>query len=443
MYLFRFLIVMSITILVLGPASAQDASQKILIKNAQIFDGKSESLLKNKSVLIENNIIKKIGSNLDAPSNTQIIDAKGATLTPGIVGSHEHLMLQISPSEGLAEDTRFFAYVASKVAKTYLMSGWTSVRDASGNTFSLKRAIDNDVVIGPRIFPSGAMISQTSGHSDSRLHSNPSSFSLGHPQNLQLYGDLVVADGESEVLKATREQLRMGATQIKIAVGGGTASPADPLDVIEFTDKEIRAAVQAAEDFQTYVMAHVYNPAGIRRAIKNGVKCIEHGNMIDRETMQLMIDKDIWLSPQIMGFLPESLGGLSPYAVAKLKHTTEKLDDLFKLAKEMKFEKLGFGTDIINSPGMIKRINEEFTQRTKWFSNFEIMKQATYNSGQILNMSNRFSPGKIGVIEEGALADILLINGNPLNDISILTKPNENLLLIMKGGKIFKNTLDR
>ncbi len=163
--------------------------------------------------------------------------------------------------------------------------------------------------------------------------------------------------------------------------------------------------------------------------------------MIDKETLQLMKDKNVWLSAQVMGFTPTNTDGLTQEQIKKLNQANNKLDSMFKLLKKHKFNRIGFGTDIINSPDLIKRINEEFTQRTQWFSNFEIMKQATYNSGQILNMSHRNSPGKIGVIEEGALADILLVNGNLLEDISIITKPDKNLLLIMKDGKVYKNIL--
>ncbi len=430
-----------IVCILINTAIAQVKQGSILIRNADIFDGKNKEVKKGHSILIEGNTIKLIGANINPPDNTQIIDAKGAMLIPGIVGAHEHLMLQVSSFDFVAADSRYLAYVATRTAKQYLMNGWTSVRDASGNTFSLKGAIDNNVIVGPRIFPSGAMISQTSGHSDGRLPSNPSSFSGGRPSNLQLFGDLVIADGESEVLKAAREQLRMGATQIKIAVGGGTASAADPLDVVQYTNAEIRAAVQAAADYNTYVLAHVYNSKGIKRAIANGVKSIEHANMIDKETLQLMKDKNVWLSAQVMGFTPTNTDGLTQEQIKKLNQANNKLDSMFKLLKKHKFNRIGFGTDIINSPDLIKRINEEFTQRTQWFSNFEIMKQATYNSGQILNMSHRNSPGKIGVIEEGALADILLVNGNLLEDISIITKPDKNLLLIMKDGKVYKNIL--
>ncbi|WNJ17866.1 amidohydrolase family protein [Pontibacter sp. G13] len=437
----RFMLVGMITLMTFFPILAQNPVTTTLIINADIFDGQHESLKKGQSVLIEGNIIKEIAPQINVSEGARIINAKGATLSPGFIGAHEHVMFQVSPADFLTADTRYFAYVATVTAETYLMNGWTSIRDASGNSFSLKRAIDEDIIPGPRIFPSGGMLSQTAGHADIRIPSNLGSFAGGPPSHAQLFGDLVVADGPDEVMKAAREQMRLGATQIKIAVGGSSLSPGDPLDVIEFTEGEIQAAVKAAEDYQTYVMAHVYTPVGIKRSIENGVKCIEHACFADRETISLMQEKGVWLSVQILGFQPSKAEGLTQAQIDQWNETTAGIDGMLKLTKELNFDKIGFGTDVVYAPDLIKTINKEFTLRTQWFSTFEIMKQATCNSGQIINLSNRMIPGKLGVIEEGALADILLINGNPMEDLNLLLHPEENLLMIMKDGKIYKNIL--
>ncbi len=296
-------------------------------------------------------------------------------------------------------------------------------------------------MVGPRIFPSGPMISQTSGHSDHRTDSQ-----LGRPLSNETsvpikFGHLAIADGRAEVLTVVREALRRGATQIKICAGGGTGSFADPLDVKQFTAEEIKAAVEAASDWNTYVCAHVYNSDGAQRAIENGVKCIEHGNLLDEETLRIMKEKDIWLSPQVIVYTFHP-AGYTDDQKAKHDQAYAGIDFMFKTAKRIGFDRIAFGTDIITSPEMLKRVGEEFVHRVKWFTEAEVLRQATSNSAQLLALSGPRNPyGKIGVIEEGALADLLLINGDPLEDIRILARPEKSLALIMKDGKIYKNTI--
>lgn len=433
------------TLLSVG-ALAQETKpvDKILITNAKIFDGKSEKLTPAMSVLIEGNKIAKIGKEIKAPQGAHVIDANGRTMTPGFIDAHAHVMLQMSIAEAMFSDEYYYAYVATKSSELYLNSGFTTIRDVGGNTFSLKKAIDRGIVVGPRIYPSGPMISQTSGHSDHRTDAQRSAMIADEPSTFMKYDMVQIADGRAEVLKAAREALRRGACQIKIAVGGGTGSYADPMDVTQYTPDEIRAAVEAAADWGTYVAAHVYNVDGIRRAIENGVKTIEHGNLIDEPTMKLMKEKGIWLSPQVIVYTYYP-NGYTEDQKAKHDQAFAGIDNMFKIAKKIGLKKIAFGSDIITDPVMLNRINEEFVHRTKWFSPAEILRQATSSSAEMLAMSGPRNPypGKLGVIEEGALADILLINGNPLKDISILTKPKENLVLIMKDGKIFKNTIDQ
>jgi imidazolonepropionase-like amidohydrolase len=264
----------------------------------------------------------------------------------------------------------------------------------------------------------------------------------GRPDRLVRSGDMLVVDGVPEVLKGVREQLRRGASQIKIAVGGGTGSIADPLEVVEFTPEEIRAVTQAAGDFKTYVIAHVYNNEGIRRAIDNGVKSIEHGNLIDRATLQYMMDNDVWLSPQVSVYTYIPAGFNEDQAV-KHRRAYSGIDEMFKTAKEIGFKNIVFGSDIISSPKEIETILGEFNKRTKWFSNIEILRQATSNGGKLLELSGAMNPykeGKLGVIEEGAYADLLLIDGNPIKDITAVAN-HDNFQVIMKDGAVYKNTL--
>jgi imidazolonepropionase-like amidohydrolase len=286
------------------------------------------------------------------------------------------------------------------------------------------------------------MISQTSGHADHRLDTDDSALYGGTWDPMVRWGDMVVVDGVPEVLKAVRENLRRGATQIKIAVGGGTGSRSDPLDVAEFRPEEIRAAVDAAADWGTYVLAHVYNSDGIRRAVDNGVKSIEHANLVDEATLRYMKEKDIWLSPQVIAytFIPH---GFTDDQASKHRQAYAGIDNMFTIAKRIGYTKIAFGSDIVTDPETLERINDEFKHRARWFTPGEILRQATSNSAELLAMSGPRNPypGKLGVIEEDAYADLLLVNGNPLDDISILTEPEENLALIMKDGKTYKNTL--
>jgi imidazolonepropionase-like amidohydrolase len=332
--------------------------------------------------------------------------------------------------------------VSTVAAKSFLDSGFTTIRDMSGNSFSLKQAIDEGVVPGPRIFPSGAMISQTAGHSDHRSAADPSRLidptSRSHLEEL---GMTVVADGRGEVLQAARENLRRGATQIKIAVGGGVASYADPLDVTQYTDDEIHAAVEAAQNWGTYVAAHVYNSEGIRRAVDNGVRSIEHANLVDRETLKYMKEKGAWLSPQVLVFQSE-IRGLTPDQQAKQRQARDGIDSMMKMAREVGFENIVFGADIVTNLDALARIGEELTLRTRWFTPVEILRQATSKAGELLALSGPRNPyGTVGVIRSGAVADILVVDGDPLEDISVLANPSRNMRLIMKGGQVYKNTL--
>ena len=435
--------VLSIVLAVSAMAEETKPVSKVLITNANILDSNKGTLAQGMSLLVEGNKIAKIAKSIPAPEGAIVIDANGRTMTPGFIAMHEHIVGQMPFGDIFTMDTRYSAYVATQTVKTYLMNGYTTVRDVAGNTFSLQKAINRGYVIGPRIYTSGAMISQTAGHADHRHGSDGTAFMPGSVWDPMVRnGDMMVVDGVPEVLKAVRENLRQGASQIKIAVGGGTGSYADPLEVIEFTPEEIRAAVQAASDYGTYVLAHVYNTDGILRAVDNGVKSIEHANLVDEETLRYMKEKGVWLSPQVIvfTFIPK---GYTEDQANKHRQAYAGIDNMFTLCKKIGYDKIVFGSDIITDPETLSHINDEFKYRAKWFTPAEILRQATSSGAELLALSGPKNPypGKLGVIEEGAYADLLLINGNPLEDIEILTKPDENLALIMKDGKIYKNTV--
>ncbi len=424
-------------------AQAQDAAKSVtLINNARIFDGHSDKLTAPMSVLIDGNKITKIAASITAPPGAVVIDAGGRTMSPGFMDAHAHIMWQQTVAESFRSDAEYTALFGAQMAKLYLSRGYTTIRDVGGNDFALRRAIDKGLVEGPRIYSSGAFISQSGGHGDLRLPTDATVFEGGQQASLVKFGHAIVVDGVPDVMKAVRENLRKGASQIKLVAGGGAASESDPLDVVQYTPEEMRAAVQVATDWGTYVTVHAYTPAAIRRAVEAGVKCVEHGNLIDEAAMQLMKEKGIWLSPQVTVYtnFPK---GYTPDQYKKFELAKSGIDKMFTTAKKIGFDRIGFGTDIIVDAKAIANINEEFVLRKQWFSNAEILKQATSNNGQLVALSGARNPypGKLGVIEEGALADLLLINGNPLADISILTNPEANLALIMKDGKVYKNLI--
>lgn len=413
-----------------------------VIRNVQIFDGVNDALSVARDVRVVDGVIEAIGANLDASEDARIIDGEGRTLMPGLINAHAHVMLQLPVWAALTSDSYTFAYTATVAAETLLDNGFTTIRDMSGNTFSLKQAIDSGLLPGPRIYPSGAMISQTSGHSDHRTAEAPSRLLDEDSRSaLEKQGMVFVADGRTQVLQAARENLRRGATQIKIAVGGGISSYGDPLDVTQYTDDEILAAVAAAADWGTYVAAHVYNSKGVQRAVRLGVRSIEHANLIDRETLRLMNRNDVWLSPQVTVFETE-LQGFNADQLAKQRLARDGLHNLMTMAADMSYDNIVFGADIVTSMKALSGINQELVSRTRWFSSFEVLRQATSKAAELVALSGPRNPyGKLGVVEEGAVADLLIVEGNPLEDIATLANPKENIRLIMQGGRVHKNTL--
>jgi imidazolonepropionase-like amidohydrolase len=322
------------------------------------------------------------------------------------------------------------------------MRGFTTVRDLGGPTFGLKRAIDEGIVTGPRIYPSGAVITVTSGHGDFRQPFEVPRIIGGTLTRMEQIGGSMVADSPDEVRVRVREQLMLGATQIKLTGGGGVASPHSPLDVSTFTEPELRAAVEAAENWGTYVTVHAYTPASIQRAIAAGVKCIEHGHLMDEPTARLIAERNIWLSTQPF---PNEIADAFPpgsFERAKALEVIAGTDRTYALAKKYKLKTV-FGTDILFSQKQAQRQGELLAKLVKWFTPAETLIMATGTNAQLLAMSGKRNPypGKLGVIEEGALADLLLVEGNPLENIQLIADPATNFVVIMKDGKVYKNNI--
>jgi imidazolonepropionase-like amidohydrolase len=359
-------------------------------------------------------------------------------LTPGFIDLHVHLNSHVPSGQDDAHSTVVGA-VAADVARHFLDSGFTTIRDAGGTHPHFARAIEMGTIYGPRVFASGAVLSQTAGHGDARHGDQPHPTLVGGSRYTTA-DQAVLVDGVDQHLMAVRENLRFGATQIKIMGGGGVMSDYDPIYSLQPTPAEIRAAVQAASDFDTYVLAHAYTSEAARRLVDNGVKCIEHGLLIDDATAKYLKEKDIVISTQLVVFRAlKDLPGITQVHLDKLAVVLEGQENLISLIKKYDIT-TGFSTDLIG--GMYPMLTREFTERALYWTPAEVLAQATSESAKVIRMSGRLNRhGNFGEIREGWVADILLINGNPLEDISVLRDPANNLALIMKGGDIVKNQL--
>ena len=414
-----------------------------LFRNVKVFDGRSERLGPSTSVLVVGHRIAKIGADIAPPARATVIDGGGRTLMPGLIDAHWHAMLvRPTPAEALAWDVGYANLVAGEEATATLMRGFTTVRDVGGPVFGLKRAIDDGVVAGPRIYPSGAMITITSGHGDFR---QPFELprSMGSAQTrMEQIGGSMVADSPDEVRLRAREQLMLGASQIKLTAGGGVASPHSPLDVTTFTEPELRAAVEAAENWGTYVTVHAYTPASIQRAIRAGVKCIEHGHLMDEATARMIGERGVWLS--IQPFPEEGANAFPPGSEerSKFAEVVAGMDVAYRLARRYRL-KTAWGTDVLFSPAMARRQGELLVKLQKWYTPAEALVMATSTNAELLAMSGKRNPypSKLGVVEEGALADLLLVDGNPLDNLRLVANPAKNFLVIMKDGTVYKNLI--
>src|SRR6516225_5467460 len=378
--------------------AAATAAPKVaitLFKNVRIFDGKAEKLTNPSNVMVRGNIIESVSSgSIQSPAdaNVTVIDGGGRTLMPGLIDVHWHAMfIRGTPAELETNDVGYSNLLAAAEARDTLLRGFTTVRDVGGPSFGLKRAIDEGIVPGPRIYPSGAIITVTSGHGDFR-QSFEVPRTLGSARTrMEQTGASLLADSPDEVRLRVREQLLLGATQIKLTAGGGVASPSSPLDVTTFTEPELRAAVEAAENWGTYVTVHAYTPASIKRAISAGVKCIEHGHLMDEATAKLIAERGGWLSIQP---LPEELANAFPPGSlqrAKAAEVFAGTDVAYRLARKHKL-KTAWGTDILFSAALARRQGELVVKLERWYTAAEALVMATGTNAELLAMSGKRNP---------------------------------------------------
>lgn len=443
------------------PAAAQDEKpSQTLFTNVHVFDGTSEQRIENASVLVEGNLIKTVSTEAIDALDATVIDGEGRTLTPGFIENHAHLMLMGPSLSAMEANSTWedFGIHATRMAEMYLMQGFTTVRDAGGANGGLRRAIDSGQIPGPRYYPSGAFLSTRGGHADFGNFTAPP----GTDTNFSRLNMAQEISGVDDVYKFGRNNFRMGATQLKFMQSGGVVSAFDPWQLLAGSPEEIEAAVQVANEYGSYVMAHSYRKEAILGALDAGVMSIEHGFSFDCEIAEKMNEMGAYITTNLTAFDPGLLDipavKNQPSSLAKAISASATFENYIPNMKECPVKR-GFQTDCVGTVEACniqiayeKHLNNEF------FGPYQSMVTLTSIGGEIAQLSgdftNPYTAGKLGVIEEGAYADILLIDGNPLEDFSVVgtgdqwfgadPRPNspETIRLIMKDGVIYKNTLN-
>jgi imidazolonepropionase-like amidohydrolase len=373
---------------------------------------------------------------------TTVLNGGGRTLMPGMSDAHIHLVGMANTLLDLAMGSQTHLAAATlAAAKDTLLRGFTTVRDMAGDTAGIKKVIDARPELGPRIYPSQAAISQTGGHGDfGFVYETPTALG-GNESRAEEIGFMRVADGADRVLAAVREQLKLGASQIKLMVGGGAASLYDPLYTVQFTEPELRAAVQAAEDYGTYVATHVYNVTGIRRAVEAGVKSIEHGHLADEPTIAMLAERGVWLSTQ--PFAEHDHSFLNPDSAEKNREICAGTDQLYTWATRHGV-KVAWGTDLLFEPDRDDLQSAMAVRLGDYMSTVDALRLLTSGNAELFRLAGERDPYKaarLGEITPGAWADMLLVDGDPTTDLALLGDPGANLAVIVKDGIVVKNQL--
>ncbi|HML11082.1 MAG TPA: amidohydrolase family protein [Stellaceae bacterium] len=404
----------------------------IIFANAAVLDGAHRERREGHHVLVEDERIKEVSERPIASAGADVIDLAGRTLMPGLIDAHCHAIAVGANLPRLAEEPiTLVTLQAARVLEGMLARGFTTIRDAGGGDGGLAEAVAQGLVRGPRIFPSGRALSQTGGHGDLR----PRTLSVQSCACCEYGAGLArIADGVDECRRAARDELRKGATQIKIMASGGVASPYDPIWNLQYSDEEMRAIVEEARAWHTYVLAHAYTPEAIRRAVENGVRSIEHANLIDAPTASMVAAVGAFVVPTLVTY--DSLYrfgrelGLAEVSLAKLADVREAGLRSLEILQGARV-KIGFGTDLLGP--MHQHQSREFVIRAEAMAPFEVIRSATTVNAELLNRS-----GDLGVVAAGARADLIVVDGDPLGDISLLEGQGEHLTVIMKDGLLHK-----
>ena len=408
------------------------ASPCLILRNASVLDTWAGSIAGRRDVVVENGRIVEIADSAAARAGAEEIDLGGRTLMPGLCDGHVHVIASTASFPQLLTWSPLYTGArASELLRDMLDRGFTTVRDCGGADFGLARAVDEGIVAGPRILYAGHAISQTGGHGDMR----------GPGENFDecccCAGLGVIADGVPAVRKACREEIRKGAHFIKIMASGGVASPTDRISSTQFAEEEVAAAVEEAEAAELYVAAHIYTARAANRVLRLGVRSIEHGNLIDEETMDLMVEKDAFLVPTMSTYQALASEGVEagmPADMVVKVHDVLEAGIVTHTRAHAKGVKMVFGTDLLGT--MQRHQLNEFSIRGAFQSPAEMIRSATVTAAEMFN-----EVGETGEIVVGARADMIALDGDPLDDIGVLQDPDRYLKLIVKGGSVYKNAL--
>ena len=430
-----------------GTILAQDASQTVFT-NVHVFDGVQAQRIENANVLVEGNLIKTVSTDPIEADGATVIDGGGRTLMPGMIEAHGHVTYA-SPLVAmlLQQDPNEQAIRSARRAHDYLMAGFTTVRDMGGNAFGVQKALDAGVFPGPRIYASGPSISQTTGHGDFRTANDGHPYFDGRAQGgvAEKLGWTKIADGVDEVRRAVRDNLFRGAAQIKLMAGGGVTSFTDPLFAPQYSAEELAAGVEEAKRYGTYVAVHAQTNAGVVAALDAGAISIEHGLILEEETVKRMAEVGAYYDPQAFLALQDVSKNpmfQDPIQQEKNRQVAKGTPQAIEWAKQYGV-KILWGSDVFFGDDAFQNFRQEFAWRDRFFTPIEQLQQVTSNNGEVLGRSGWKDPyphGDLGVIKEGAYADILLIDGDPTRDIRLLMD-SANIVLIMKDGEIYKNAL--
>jgi imidazolonepropionase-like amidohydrolase len=408
---------------------------QILFRRAALLDVEAGALRPGTCVLVEGERIAEVSEGEIRAPSARVVDCAGRTLMPGLIDAHVHAAITTMNLAAMTQaPPTLVAFQAGRVLEGMLQRGFTTVRDAGGADFGLAEAVARGLVAGPRLFYSGRVLSQTGGHGDFRPRAEEPA---GCACRIHTTGFAHVADGVDAVRKAAREELRRGAHQVKIMASGGVASPSDPIWNLQYSEGEMRAIVEEAAGWRTYAMAHAYTPDAIRRAVDAGVRSIEHGNLIDRGTAARMREAGAFLVPTLVTYFAiDELGrklGFPAVSQAKVKDVLDAGLASLELAREAGV-RIGFGTDLLGETH--DQQSREFAIRARVLPPLEIVRSATLVNAELLGRR-----GELGVVAPGALADLLVVDGDPLADVAPLAAPERHLAAVVKGGALVVDRL--
>ncbi|MFT4064000.1 amidohydrolase family protein [Paraburkholderia sp.] len=404
----------------------------ILFRNARVVDATHHDPDARLDVRVEDGRISEIGADLPV-RGAEVVDVAGRVLMPGLIDCHVHVMASMVNLGLNAKLPNAFAlFRAMPILRGMIERGFTSVRDAGGADYALAQCVAEGLIVGPRLFTSGKALSQTGGHGDFRAR-----MEYGSPDSCPCaqYGAIGrIVDGVDELRRAIRQEIRQGATQIKIMASGGVSSPTDPIGNLQFSEEEIKAAVAEARSHQTYVMAHAYTAQAISRAVSLGVRTIEHGNLVDDDAAALMAKMGAFAVPTLITYVAmRDEGAEQGYPLESQKKNVTVLEqglDSLRIYQKHNV-KMAYGSDLLGS--MHQRQSEELQLRAQVYSPYEVILQATSIAAEVLNMQ-----GQLGVIAPGAIADILIVEGDPTIDLAVLGEHGRHIPVVMKDGKFVK-----